>query len=228
MVKISEKNIVPVVVVDKVYNAIKDSIFKGEYLPGMHLVETDLTNKYKVSRVTIRDALRRLMKDELVELIPHRGIIVRQLNYRDVIEIYTVREYLEGLAARLVAQKKEEDLKPLKRISEQNEHLANVSEIMHFMQFNIVFHSTVVTATDNFVLVKTLERLNAQLVAFQFLRLMGRIDVVKAMEQHRQILTAIFKGDAEGAEALMRSHIRSSLEIVKESFSPTNPYLQNL
>src|SRR5262245_36913428 len=103
-----------VLAVHRVYQALRDRIVGGEILPGMHLVEGDVTADFGVSRGTVREALRRLSADDLVELIPHRGARVRRLSRRDVEELYVVREAIECVAARLAAEGPAEELVALR------------------------------------------------------------------------------------------------------------------
>lgn len=142
VIKISQKHEFPETVVDQVYKAIKKRICGGDYLPGMHLVEADMTKEFNVSRVTVRDALRRLTIDGLVEFIPNRGIRVHQLSYKDVMDIYTVRESLEGLSARLAAEKPKEALLTLREVLESEEK-TEPNAIIQQIRLNIIFHAAI-------------------------------------------------------------------------------------
>src|SRR5690606_3964267 len=89
--------------VDKVAHAIVEGIKAGIYAPGQRLIEADLTRDLGVSRGPVREATRRLGAEGILDVLPHRGAVVRKLSRRDVAAIYQIRELLEGLAARLSA-----------------------------------------------------------------------------------------------------------------------------
>jgi DNA-binding GntR family transcriptional regulator len=91
-------------VTEKTYVALKKAILNEKHLPGEHLVETDIVAEYKCSRATIREALRHLVDDGLVELIPHKGIIVRRLTKKQMIDICKVLYYLQPLLGHLAIQ----------------------------------------------------------------------------------------------------------------------------
>ena len=219
MNKIVSKESVQLPAVEKVYYEIKKRICRGEFLPGMHLVETDLTTEFKVSRVTIRDALRRLMADDLVELIPYRGIRIRQLSYKDVMDIYTIREYIEGLAARLAAEQPMEALKPIQEAFLESELAVEANDIRRHTELNTIFHSAIAIASGNAKLISMLERMNTSLVVFQFMAYFRRVNVAQAQQFHKEILTAILDGNGEQAESLMRAHILYNKDMIEQAFS---------
>ena len=154
---------------ETVYEALKASILKGEFLPGSHLVEAELTEKYGVSRGTIREVLQRLLADELVERLAHRGVRVRRLAVDDVIELYTVREPVEGLAARLAASAPGAAREKLRAIHEEAVGAVAAGERFRFARLNSAFHKSIAEASGNRLLVAVLGRLNTQLIGYQFL-----------------------------------------------------------
>jgi DNA-binding GntR family transcriptional regulator len=91
-------------VTEKIYAELKAAILNEKHLPGEHLVETDIVTEYKCSRATIREALRYLVDDGLVELIPHKGIIVRRLTKKQIIDICKVLYHLQPLLGHLAIQ----------------------------------------------------------------------------------------------------------------------------
>src|SRR3954451_16460476 len=84
---------------------IRSRILNGKFLPGSRLVERDLAAEFQVSRSPVREALRNLDKEGLVEKLPTRGIIVKALTRREIFEIFDIREALEGMASRGAAQR---------------------------------------------------------------------------------------------------------------------------
>lgn len=194
----------------QVYDAIRERVCSGQYLPGIHLVEADLAAEFHVSRITVRDALRRLAADELVEVLPYRGVRVRQLTTQDVEELYTVREPIESLAARLAAEVRGEGLKDLRRICQEGAQAAAAGDARRYMQLNAQFHATVPAITGNRTLVKVLTHLNTQMVGYQFLSAINLERMQQSQSQHEAVLRAIEAGDGDRAESAMRHHIRTS------------------
>ncbi|MGG1662100.1 GntR family transcriptional regulator [Brevibacillus sp. NRS-1366] len=201
-------------VVEKVYHEIKERILRGVILPGDHLVEAELTAEFQVSRVTIRDALRRLIVDELVELLPHRGIRVRILSVNDALELYLVREPIEGLAALLAAGMPSESLLGLSEIWEKEGEAIAAGNVMEYMQLNGEFHRAVARASGNRPLINVLKRLKTQMIGFQYVKAFNMVRMVTSHQHHKVVLDAILAGDGDKAEEAMRMHLRSAAELV--------------
>ena len=203
--------------VEKVYLEIKKLILSGDYLPGRRLVEAELTRKFNVSRVTLREALRRLVADDLVVLIPNKGIHVRELTYKEKEDIYTVRETVEGLAARLAAQVPENRLNNLKKICLEGAAAVSQKDRKSHRTLNNQFHFEVALVTENEALIKIIERLSTQIIGSQHIALMSDLDLEISQRSHEAILQAILKRDGDEAESLMRDHIRTGRKFILSS-----------
>lgn len=204
--------------VDRAYVELKKKIYRGELLPGTRLVESDLTAELKVSRATIRPALTRLLASDLVERVPNRGIRVRQASYQDVMDIYTLREYNEGLAARLAAQQPTENLKPIEEAFMASEQAVEANDMRRHTEQSTIFHKAIAEASGNSRLVSILERMNSTLVVFQYMTYFRRAYAAQSQKYHKDILSAILAGDADQAEALMRAHIRHNKELIEKAY----------
>ena len=107
---------------DRVFGQIQDAIVKGELKSGVKMSEAELTARYGVSRGPLREALRRLEARKLLTRIPHVGVRVVALTIEDVLQMYQVREVLEGMAARLAAQHAtDEEVQSLKQLLQQHQ-----------------------------------------------------------------------------------------------------------
>lgn len=204
-------------IVEKVYAQIKNNILTGEFLPGTHLVEANLAAKFKVSRVTIRDAFRRLTYDELVDLKPNSGVWVRRLSYDEIVDLYAVREPLEILAARLTAEQPRERLQEIVDICSEGSKLVIELDRISHKSLNRRFHRAVAAVTGNQILIKLLERLNTQMIANQFMPVMKDEDIITSVRDHEKILAAALAGDCDQAEEIMRNHIRQGREFALAS-----------
>jgi len=201
------------------FDSIKADIINGGLVQGSKIVESDLALKYGISRGPLREAIHRLERIKLVVRIPHAGSRVVTLDTKMMEDIYSARESLEGMAARLAARlMSEAEIESLSALLDQ--HAAAISETDGKAYFqregDIDFHFRIAVASQNQWI---LEKLNGEL--YQLIRMCrhqsGKFPsrAQTALEQHRQIAAAIAQRDEELAEILMRRHISGAWEIVK-------------
>lgn len=203
----------------ELYTSIKERIINGYYFPGVHLVETDLIEEFSYSRSTIREALRRLVNDGIVELIPHRGVRVRKLTTKEIIDLYQVMEYLEGLAARIVAVSRDLSIiKELENTLEENAKAIDNNDFELHCSLVQEFHNKIVNYTGNRELINTVERTHL-LTSIHYVKnsLEGRMK--ESLQNHRKMLDAIIAHDADLAESIMRKHLTEGLEIIKNQLN---------
>ncbi len=203
----------------RAYESIKADITTGQLPQGSKIIESDLALKYGISRGPLREAIHRLEQIKLVVRVPHAGSRVVTLDIRMMEDIYSAREALEGMAARLAARfMREQDIRALHRLLDSHEDAIGKTEGKAYFQRegDIDFHYRIALASQNRWI---LENLNGEL--YQLIR-MGRHQSgqtpsrpAKALSQHRQIVSAIEQGDEELAEILMRRHISGAWKIVK-------------
>ncbi|MHA1153599.1 MAG: GntR family transcriptional regulator [Alphaproteobacteria bacterium] len=185
---------------------IREAIQDGRYQPGARLRETEIAERLKVSRTPVREALRRLESEGLLGFVPWRGVVVAQLDRRQVMELYAMRAILEGAAAGLAArqvQPAEIDLLDalLARAEAAEDHPTRLASI------NREFHQAIQAAAHNRYLTQTLDGLRNALALLRgtTFALPGR--AAEAQNEHRSILDAIRAHDAEAAETAARAHI---------------------
>lgn len=204
----------------RVYESIKSDIIRGELSQGSKIVESDLALKYGISRGPLREAIHRLEQMKLILRVPHAGSRVVTLDIKTMRDIYTAREALEGMAARLAARHmSDEAIASLNNLLDEHERAISESEGKVYLQEegNIDFHHRIASASQNQWI---LENLNGEL--YQLIRMCryqsGQQPArpAKALAQHRQIAAAIEQRDEELAEILMRRHISGAWKIVKQ------------
>lgn len=199
---------------DRVFGQIQDAIVKGELKSGVKMSEAELTARYGVSRGPLREALRRLEARKLLTRIPHVGVRVVALTIEDVLQMYQVREVLEGMAARLAAQNAtDEEVQSLKQLLQQHQQQTELQTGKGYYQEegDFDFHYRIVKASRNEVLMQMLcgELYHrVRLYRYQFSVTEGRPH--KAFAEHFRIIEAIESRDGELAEFLMRRHISSA------------------
>lgn len=204
----------------KVYESIKSDIICGELAQGSKIVESELALKYGISRGPLREAIHRLEQMKLILRVPHAGSRVVTLDIKTMQDIYTAREALEGMAARLAARHmKDEAIQSLQTLLDEHEQAISESDGKAYLQEegNIDFHHRIASASQNQWI---LENLNGEL--YQLIRMCrfqsGQHPArpATALAQHRQIAAAIEQRDEELAELLMRRHISGAWKIVKQ------------
>jgi DNA-binding GntR family transcriptional regulator len=195
---------------EAVFRSLCQALRIGLYRPGDRLREEDVAQRLKVSRTPVREALGRLMAKGFVEPAGGRGLIVRSLDTAEVLELYAMREILEGAAARLAAQHASPpEIDALLDLEEAFE--AQIHDPGEMARLNRAFHETIFRAARNRYLDSALQELQdgiALLGATTF-TVSGR--PATAAEEHRALIAAIGARDPDRAERLARSHIQEAL-----------------
>lgn len=200
--------------VDDVINRVREAILAGRIVPGQRLIANDLTEQLSVGRGSIREAFQRLAADGLVDIIPNRGAIVRRLSRNQVRELFQIRVNLEGLGARLAAERI--------NLSDHRERFLSVWNDVkpdglprsgaEFMQQNRILHRTIVSLGENKQLTVLIDNLQLPIVMFQVGQVMRPENLERSHRDHIKIADAILSGDADAAESAMRNHIQGTAE----------------
>ena len=187
------------------YSMILEAIDMGVYKPGDRLVESDLAERFGVSRTPIREALQRLETQSLLAR-DGRSLIVASLDHNQMAELYVVRAELEGLAAGLAARHAtDEEIRVLRDMVEDDRKL--LSDPQALARANRRFHKLIHLASHNRFLVQQLDLVHRSmaLMATTSLAAVGRGE--KALQEHDDIVNAIEARDADAASAALREHI---------------------
>ncbi|WP_232897366.1 GntR family transcriptional regulator [Pontibaca salina] len=188
-----------------VYDMILDAIDAGIYGPGDRLVESELAERFGVSRTPIREALQRLETQSLLER-DGRSMIVASLDHNQMAELYVVRRELEGLAARLAARHATaEEITILREMVNSDDQL--VKDPAALSRANRRFHQQIHLASHNRYLVQQLDLVHRTmaLMTTTSLAVEGRCEI--AQSEHDGIVSAIEARDEKGAEKALRDHI---------------------
>jgi DNA-binding GntR family transcriptional regulator len=193
------------------YDVILSAIEKGELNSGNRLRETELAERLGLSRTPVREALKQLQAEGLVEHRPHHGAVVAQLDYSAIVELYFLREVLEGAAARLAAlHASPTEVELMQSMLETDRRLPESSP--ERARHNKAFHQQVCRASRNRFLIRALDNLRITLALGTTLG--GRTGVRdNAIEGHAAIVNAIAARDPIAAEEAARSHVRGALKI---------------
>jgi len=192
------------------YGLILEAIDEGFYKPGDRMVESELAERFGVSRTPIREALQRLETQSLLNR-DGRSLIVASLDHNQLAELYAVRAELEGLAARLAAQHAaEEEVRVLREMVEDDR--GKIGDPAALARTNRRFHKQVHLASHNRYLVQQLDLVHRTmaLLATTSLAVEGRSET--AIAEHDAIVTAIEARDGAAAATALRKHISSAFE----------------
>jgi len=192
------------------YGLILEAIDVGVYKPGSRLVESELAERFGVSRTPIREALQRLETQALL-IRDGRSLIVASLDHNQLAELYAVRSELEGLAARLAAQHAApEEVRVLRKMVEDDRKLVDDPETLS--RANRRFHKQIHLASHNRYLVLQLDLVHRTmaLLATTSLAVEGRGE--GSLAEHDAIVTAIENGDGDAAYAALKTHISKAFE----------------
>lgn len=190
------------------YAQLLTAIRKGEFAPGDRLRETDVADRLNLSRTPVREALRRLEADGIVEHRPRMGAVIRQLSHAELVELYEMRIVLERTAAEMAA--KHAATAEIDALRDLNSMMSE-SGPAEAAALNQDFHRGIYLATRNRFLLDAARALNNALMLMGPTTLADRqrIDVVTA--QHDDILTAIAAGDSAAAGEAAEAHLQTSL-----------------
>ncbi len=208
---------------DRVFEQIQTAIVRGEIPSGSKLSEADLARQYGISRGPLREAMRRLEARRLLEHAPHVGARVVSLSHPELIEIYSCREALEGMACRLAAEQMHPDeIDALYKLLADHESQVRdgAPEAGYYQkEGDLDFHYRIIQGSNNETLTRILIGELYYLVRmyrYQFSTYAHRTH--QAIKDHYQIVDAIAARDGELAEMLMRRHIGSARKNIEASY----------
>ncbi|HPP37063.1 MAG TPA: GntR family transcriptional regulator [Thermosynergistes sp.] len=193
------------------FEKIKEAIIKGHFKPGEKLVEQTLAQEMGVSRTPVREAIRRLEAEGFVVSIPRKGVVVSRADKEEIVQLYSIRAELEGLAARwAIENADEDDMRKLDEAISRMEETAASGDLDGVVQSNALFHDAIAQASKSRILCTLLKTLqdNIQRFRFQSLHLPGR--PVAALAEHKEIVAAIKEKKAEEADRLLKEHLQNA------------------
>lgn len=192
------------------YDQIREAFGKGRFLPGARVTETEIASWLKMSRTPVREAIFRLEAEGLLVHKPRQGLTVAQLDYQAVIELYEMREVLEGTAAAAAASHASPaEVDALREMLEIESQIIG-DEPAKAAQANQRFHQIISHAAHNRYLLKSLSALSDAMILLGHttLSLPGRHET--ALDEHRKIVEAIEAGDVNAAREAAAGHIRAA------------------
>ena len=201
---------------DVVFNTLRDAILTGKLVPGERLMENQLAEKLGVSRTPVREALRMLELENLVELVPRKGAQVLDMSEKDIVNILEVRSALEGLATSVACKKmSKEDLQQLKNMEVDFEKAVADNDVEHFVDIDEDFHDLIFAATENDKLINIFRNLRIQLYRYRMAQAKNNeTSMSTIVAHHRSIIRAIENHDAEEGASIAQGHIKYQTESI--------------
>lgn len=196
---------------------LREQIYDHRLAPGQRLDEAVLAEQLGISRTPLREALKVLSAEGLVDLQPHKGCFVSELSLRDLEEIFPIMATLEGRVAHEVAAKRTPaQLKTLDALHEKLEKHAAAGDVNRYYETNYVFHNEMQECAGNRwlqIVIGDLRKL-LKLSRHHSLRLEGRL--ASSLAEHRALMQALHRQDADAAEQVMRDHLLAQLVALRK------------
>lgn len=196
-------------VAERVANILRDRIVKGELEPLDRLIERKLSAELAVSRTPVREALKLLEADGLIEISLHRGAQVVPYRSDDAQRLFDVISVLEGLAAQRLTERLTSDI--LQRLESLHEEMLGYHQAgqpQEYFDTNTIIHDVIVEACDNPVLAETHKRLIARARRGRFLAIMEPDRLAQAVSEHEAVMQAFRDRDSDAAARIWELHLR--------------------
>ena len=193
---------------DGLREAIEEEIATGKLAPGARLEEAQLAARFGVSRTPVREALNLLAGEGLVESRPGRGMVVTEVPFERVVEMFEVMGELEALCARHAARRMTlEDQHALTQAHRSCELAFDACDADAYFYANEKFHELIYQGSKNHFLCEQAMALHRKLRPYRRLQLRVRDRLTKSLQEHREILQALLDGSADEVVALIRGHV---------------------
>lgn len=196
-----------------IYEEIKAEIIKGRLGPGLLLNERKLAAELGVSRTPIREALQMLVMDDWVEIIPWRGVVVKPVSYRDMLEVRDMRMMLERKAAQILCP-----VITAAQLAELKQHIVNMqssydnnANAYDFTNADIGFHTFLATCTGNRLLMRWSQNLYDVVVRISIMVLNNKDRFKESIDEHWQIYNALSQGELSLVEQGIEQHLNHML-----------------
>lgn len=193
---------------EQAYELLRDAVISQQIPAGARLSVPDLARRLGISRSPVREAIARLVHDRLAIAEARRGAVVASISVEDLMEIYDVREVLEGLACRLAAERiTDDDLARLGEVVVEHRAAVDAENVNDHMMLDQSFHAVIRSATYNARLIDGLDRLQGQIRMAMNTTRRSAGGMARALAEHEEVLAALQQRDPALAEEVGRAHI---------------------
>lgn len=196
--------------VDNVYDAIRGAILRNDLKPGTALSETTLAEQLGTSRTPIREALKRLEEEDLVQIVPRRGVFVTDISVEDIVTIYQLREALECYAIQFAPKYGDQsEFDQLVADFEQAPQWIEAGQIDKVNEADTRLHRFIAQSTRNRLIIKLVDQLLGQIKRLRAMTptVSGRLE--RQSQEHLRIVYALKDGNVEEAREALRDHLQT-------------------
>lgn len=196
---------------DIAYEQLKHAIITGQIPAGSRIVETAYADKLHISRTPLREALRKLEKDGLVEYVLHRGVVVRAFTIEDIEEIFTIRNAMMMLLLPSIAENvTEEALGRLRDILKEMDIAQEQADAEKLAVLNRTFHGTIEHLSPKLRILRVIDSQEEYVNRFSALTIASIVRRSTAHQEHHEMVELLEKRDLEGLKKLMEHHLDES------------------
>lgn len=200
---------------EQVYETLRDLIINGEIEAGERVVEVEYAEKFHVSRTPVREAIRMLELEGLVEVNSKGGVLVKEVTPEDIKEIYKIRIALEGVIIEEIIANNHSGLEKLENLLQDTENLIQSEEncenvVQKFADFNDTFYSV----SELKRVVGLIKNMNLYLMRFRKISIGDEKRRAIAYKEHKLLVKALRKKDLQGALEINKKHLEDSMEFI--------------
>lgn len=201
-----------------IFNSLREAIIVGELKPGERLMEVQLAEKMGVSRTPVREAIRMLELEGLVNMLPRKGAHVAELSEKDIMDVLEVRAVLDGLATGLASKRiTDEEIKNLKHVQSQFAASVEKDNLQGIIKKDVEFHEIIYRASRNEKLIQILNNLREKVQRFRVIYLKDYVSPRELIKEHAEIIDAVASKNTKGAVAMAEKHIRNQEDLIIKS-----------
>ncbi len=206
-----------------IFTTLRDAIIVGELRPGERLMEVKLAEKMGVSRTPVREAIRKLELEGLVDMIPRKGAHVADLSVKDIVDVLEVRASLDGLAALLAAERiTDEEIDELNHVNSQFVSFLQKENLQGSIKKDVEFHEIIYRSSRNEKLIQIVSNLREQVQRFRVIYLKDYVNPKELEKEHKDIIDAICSKDSELSHKVAQNHIKSQQESIINAIKRSN------
>lgn len=200
-----------------VFDYLRDAIMNGDLKPDERLMENTIAEQLGVSRTPVREAMKKLEKENFITVVPRKGAYVSKVTAKDILDVLEVRRVLEGFASKLAAERmNNKEKKDLKKCYEKfNIHLEKLN-VKGMIEKDREFHDLIFSATKNNKLIDLVKSLHEQFHRFRLIYFYEYSNYGNIQERHKNILQAIEEGNSVDAKRFAEAHVEEIAKAVIE------------
>ena len=213
---------------NEVADRLRDLITRGDLSPGERLNERVLTERFGISRTPLREAIKILSAEGLVNLLPNRGAAVTTITLTDAEDLFQVMAVLEALAGELACQRATNaDIAEVEDLHKRMRAFYAKGELADYFEFNQRIHQKIIDCAGNKELTDAYRRISVRIRRARYMANLSSPRWNEAMDEHEQILDALVRRDSARLTALLKTHLANKFEVIQEWLAESEQKVEN-